>query len=86
MGKEKVLIRIKIALEENEEQGIVDNITLTVLREVGEKILAEQERCDVCREGGEISLLLSAYARLNGYRRAYFIQAYPYVSVRGKTV
>ena len=78
-NKEKALVRIKVGLEETEEQGIVGQIATEMTVENAKRLLAEQERCPLVQSS--LALLLDAYAALNGYRKAYFIQAFPYAEV-----
>ena len=75
-NKEKALVRIKFGLEETEEQGIVAQIATEMTLENARNLLKQQERCPLVQSS--LALLLDAYAALNGYRKAYFIQAFPY--------
>ena len=75
--KKKVFLRLKFALEETEESGIIGQIATEMSEENASEVLSKQEHSAlVC---GPIKQMLDAYAVLNGYKRAYFIKAFPYV-------
>ncbi len=75
----KTILLIKIALVRDEESGILSDMVVEMSKENAALVLREQEKCELCREGGTLSTLICSYAKLIGYTGAYFIKASPLV-------
>ena len=75
-GKEIMTeIIITVALQRDTESGDVHCLSLPVTEEVAERVLNEQEACELLSDGGALAELLNAYAILCGYQCAWFICA-----------
>lgn len=75
----KTILLIKIALVRDEESGVLSDMVVELSEENAALVLREQERCELCREGGALGTLICSYAKLIGYTGAYFIKASPIV-------
>lgn len=72
--KTKVII-LSVGLTNDGESGIRVDLPVKMLEAVADKILLEQEKCELSIEGGAVARLISAYAELLGYEDGFFVDA-----------
>lgn len=72
------IIIITIGLKEDDASGLVLELPIEILAAAAQRIIAEQEKCELCRYGGAVARLILAYAELLGYKDAYFVEARRY--------
>jgi hypothetical protein len=72
--KTKVII-FTIGLASDEESGVVVELPVQMLDTTAEKIVTEQDKCEMCLAEGAVNRLICAYAELLGYEAAYFVSA-----------
>lgn len=70
-----VTLLITVGLQRDIDSGDVVFISLPVLESVAERVCREQEKCELLNECGDLTMLLNAYAVMNGYQCAWFISA-----------
>ena len=66
---------ITVGLQRDIDSGDVVFISLPVLASVAERVCREQEKCELLNECGDLTMLLNAYAVMNGYQCAWFVSA-----------
>ena len=74
----KTFVRIKFAMLNGEDCGIDAQIACEMAEDKARRLLSEQEECGLVVEDGDVITFLDAYARMNGWDRALFIEAFPY--------
>ena len=74
----KTFVRIKFAMLNGEDCGIDAEIVCEMAEDKARRLLSEQEECGLVVEDGDVITFLDAYARMNGWDRALFIEASPY--------
>ena len=72
--KTKVII-LTVGLKKDGESGVVVELPVSMLEAVADRIVAEQEKCELCRRDGAVARLVVAYAELLGYEDAYLLEA-----------
>lgn len=71
----KVKLLIEIGLQRDEDNGDVSVVAFDVPSGVAERVCQEQDKCQLLSESGDLTMLLNAYAVINGYQCAWFISA-----------
>ncbi len=66
---------VTIALQGDGEDGELGYVIVDVTCDAASAILAEQEKCELCCEGGALADFIDGYGRLIGYRGAFFLEA-----------
>lgn len=78
----RIDLLITIALQSDEEDGDIGCVIVDVTCDAANWILAEQEKCELCHEGGALGDFIDAYGRLIGYKGAFFLEAKKAIKVR----
>ena len=73
----KTFVRINFAMLNGEDCGIDAEITCEMAEDKAWRLLSEQEECGLVAEDGDVIVFLDAYARMNGWDRAVFLEAFP---------
>ena len=72
--KTKVII-FTVGFARDAASGETKELPVRMLEETANRILKEQEKCELCRSDGAVARLISVYAELLGYEDAYFVEA-----------
>lgn len=72
--KTKVII-FTVGFARDAASGETKELPVRMLEETANRILKEQEKCELCRRDGAVARLISSYGELLGYEDGFFVYA-----------